>query len=91
MTYLCLSSRNVFVIYDDGLQAVPNLNGTSFDFVTIENGPVCLDLYATPQYKMDQPSVGTGELFTLYSLLFNFPYKVHTEWCENGVGLLQKL
>ncbi|XP_044075319.1 piezo-type mechanosensitive ion channel component 2 isoform X3 [Siniperca chuatsi] len=40
-------------------EAVPTSNGTSFDFVTTENGPVCLDLYSTPQYKMDQPSDGT--------------------------------
>ncbi|KAF0046587.1 hypothetical protein F2P81_000220 [Scophthalmus maximus] len=37
-------------------EAVPTSNGTSFDFVTVENGPVCLDLYSTPQYKMDQPN-----------------------------------
>uniref|UniRef100_A0A8C9X3Z8 Piezo type mechanosensitive ion channel component 2 n=1 Tax=Sander lucioperca TaxID=283035 RepID=A0A8C9X3Z8_SANLU len=55
-------SRNVFAICDDDLQAVPTSNGTSFDFVATENGPVCLDLYSTPQYKMDQPSDGTGEL-----------------------------
>uniref|UniRef100_A0A6Q2X8K0 Piezo-type mechanosensitive ion channel component n=1 Tax=Esox lucius TaxID=8010 RepID=A0A6Q2X8K0_ESOLU len=32
-------------------------NGTSFDLISplnVENGPVCLDLYSTPQYKMDQ-------------------------------------
>ncbi|XP_028449157.1 piezo-type mechanosensitive ion channel component 2 isoform X1 [Perca flavescens] len=40
-------------------EAVPTSNGTSFDFVATENGPVCLDLYSTPQYKMDQPSDGT--------------------------------
>uniref|UniRef100_A0A3B4TXV1 Piezo type mechanosensitive ion channel component 2 n=1 Tax=Seriola dumerili TaxID=41447 RepID=A0A3B4TXV1_SERDU len=40
-------------------EVVPTSNGTSFDFVTAENGPVCLDLYSTPQYKMDQPSDGT--------------------------------
>ncbi|XP_070700828.1 piezo-type mechanosensitive ion channel component 2 [Pempheris klunzingeri] len=39
----------------DEKNAVPTLNGTSFDFVTTENGPVCLDLYSTPHYKMDQP------------------------------------
>ncbi|XP_038573421.1 piezo-type mechanosensitive ion channel component 2 isoform X2 [Micropterus salmoides] len=43
----------------DEKNAVPTSNGTSFDFVTVENGPVCLDLYSTPQYKMDQPSDGT--------------------------------
>ncbi|KAI3374769.1 hypothetical protein L3Q82_021318 [Scortum barcoo] len=58
-TYLFLSPRNMFVIYDDDLQAVPTSNGTSFEFVTTENGPVCLDLYSTPQYKMDQPNDGT--------------------------------
>lgn len=49
-------------LFNDDLQAVPTSNGTSFDFATTENGPVCLDLYSTPQYKMDQPSDGTGEL-----------------------------
>ncbi|XP_054870800.1 piezo-type mechanosensitive ion channel component 2 isoform X5 [Amphiprion ocellaris] len=39
----------------DEKNAVPTSNGTSFDFVTAENGPVCLDLYSTPQYKLDQP------------------------------------
>uniref|UniRef100_A0A8D0CNE2 Piezo type mechanosensitive ion channel component 2 n=1 Tax=Sander lucioperca TaxID=283035 RepID=A0A8D0CNE2_SANLU len=62
LTNLFLSNRNVFAICDDDLQAVPTSNGTSFDFVATENGPVCLDLYSTPQYKMDQPSDGTGEL-----------------------------
>uniref|UniRef100_A0A3B4TZT6 Piezo type mechanosensitive ion channel component 2 n=1 Tax=Seriola dumerili TaxID=41447 RepID=A0A3B4TZT6_SERDU len=49
-------SEILFVIFNDDLQVVPTSNGTSFDFVTAENGPVCLDLYSTPQYKMDQPS-----------------------------------
>ncbi|KAG7525314.1 hypothetical protein JOB18_025431 [Solea senegalensis] len=43
----------------DEKNAVPTSNGTSFEFVTTENGPVCLDLYSTPQYKMDQPNDGT--------------------------------
>ncbi|RXN25195.1 piezo-type mechanosensitive ion channel component 2-like protein [Labeo rohita] len=37
---------------------VVNSNGTSFDYVSavpIENGPVSLDIYSTPQYKVDQP------------------------------------
>ncbi|XP_048018925.1 piezo-type mechanosensitive ion channel component 2 isoform X5 [Megalobrama amblycephala] len=41
--------RNVVVV---------NSNGTSFDYVSavpIENGPVSLDIYSTPQYKVDQP------------------------------------
>nr|XP_019964666.1 PREDICTED: piezo-type mechanosensitive ion channel component 2 isoform X3 [Paralichthys olivaceus] len=38
-------------------EAVPTSNGTSFEFVT--TGPLCLDLYSTPQYKMDQPNDGT--------------------------------
>lgn len=42
---------------------MPTSNGTSFEFAVTENGPVCRDLYSTPQYKMDQPSDGTGELF----------------------------
>uniref|UniRef100_A0A3Q1J0V3 Piezo-type mechanosensitive ion channel component n=1 Tax=Anabas testudineus TaxID=64144 RepID=A0A3Q1J0V3_ANATE len=41
---------------------VPTSNGTSFDFVTAANGPVRLDLYSTPKYKMDQPTDETGEL-----------------------------
>lgn len=69
MTSPLLSYRDLFVIYYDVLQAVPTSNGTSFDFVTAENGPVCLDLYSTPHYKMDQPSDGTGELFTLCCIL----------------------
>ncbi|KAM9322035.1 piezo-type mechanosensitive ion channel component 2 [Pholidichthys leucotaenia] len=40
-------------------EAVPTSNGTSFDFVTTENGPMCLDLYSTPHYKMDHASDGT--------------------------------
>ncbi|XP_047446292.1 piezo-type mechanosensitive ion channel component 2 isoform X2 [Mugil cephalus] len=43
----------------DEKNGVPTSNGTSFDFVATENGPVCLDLYSTPQYKMDQASDGT--------------------------------
>ncbi|XP_026133958.1 piezo-type mechanosensitive ion channel component 2-like [Carassius auratus] len=34
-----------------------NSNGTSFDYVSavpIENGPVTLDIYSAPQYKVDQ-------------------------------------
>ncbi|XP_026229618.1 piezo-type mechanosensitive ion channel component 2 isoform X1 [Anabas testudineus] len=37
-------------------EPVPTSNGTSFDFVTAANGPVRLDLYSTPKYKMDQPT-----------------------------------
>uniref|UniRef100_A0A3Q1K6X9 Uncharacterized protein n=1 Tax=Anabas testudineus TaxID=64144 RepID=A0A3Q1K6X9_ANATE len=44
---------------------VPTSNGTSFDFVTAANGPVRLDLYSTPKYKMDQPTDETGELLCL--------------------------
>uniref|UniRef100_A0A671VEB3 Piezo type mechanosensitive ion channel component 2 n=1 Tax=Sparus aurata TaxID=8175 RepID=A0A671VEB3_SPAAU len=53
LTNLFLSYINMFVINDDDLQAVPN--GTSFEFVTTENGTVCRDLYSTPQYKLDPP------------------------------------
>ncbi|XP_016897822.1 piezo-type mechanosensitive ion channel component 2 isoform X3 [Cynoglossus semilaevis] len=42
----------------DEKNGLPTSNGTSFEFVTTENGPVCLDLYSTPQYKMDMPSNG---------------------------------
>ncbi|XP_034038368.1 piezo-type mechanosensitive ion channel component 2 [Thalassophryne amazonica] len=42
----------------DEKNALPTSNGTSFEFVTTENGPVSLDLYSTPQYKMDQRSDG---------------------------------
>uniref|UniRef100_A0A4W6FQJ1 Piezo type mechanosensitive ion channel component 2 n=1 Tax=Lates calcarifer TaxID=8187 RepID=A0A4W6FQJ1_LATCA len=46
----------LFVIFlNDDPQAVPTSNGTSFEFPA-GNGPVCLDLYSTPQYKIDQPS-----------------------------------
>ncbi|KAM9720068.1 piezo-type mechanosensitive ion channel component 2 isoform 2-T2 [Menidia menidia] len=37
-------------------EVFPTSNGTSFDFVANKNGPVCPDLYSTPQYKMDQRS-----------------------------------
>ncbi|KAM4727569.1 piezo-type mechanosensitive ion channel component 2 isoform 2-T2 [Anableps anableps] len=40
----------------DEKNVVPTLNGTSFDFVTTENGPIPLDLYSTPQYKPDKLS-----------------------------------
>uniref|UniRef100_A0A669D1H1 Piezo type mechanosensitive ion channel component 2 n=1 Tax=Oreochromis niloticus TaxID=8128 RepID=A0A669D1H1_ORENI len=46
-------------LFKNDLQAVPTSNGTSFEFAVTENGPVCRDLYSTPQYKMDQPSDGT--------------------------------
>lgn len=46
---------------------MPALNGTSFDFVTTENGPVSLDLYSTPQYKRDQHGDCTGELCFVFS------------------------
>ncbi|XP_034147363.1 piezo-type mechanosensitive ion channel component 2 isoform X2 [Esox lucius] len=39
-------------------------NGTSFDLISplnVENGPVCLDLYSTPQYKMDQTNSIAGQ------------------------------
>ncbi|XP_042283733.1 piezo-type mechanosensitive ion channel component 2 isoform X1 [Thunnus maccoyii] len=42
----------------DEKNAVPTSNGTSFDFVS-DNGPGCLDLYSTPQYRIDQPSDDT--------------------------------
>uniref|UniRef100_A0A9J8A2B2 Piezo-type mechanosensitive ion channel component n=1 Tax=Cyprinus carpio carpio TaxID=630221 RepID=A0A9J8A2B2_CYPCA len=42
-----------------------NSNGTSFDYVSaapIENGPVSLDIYSTPQYKVDQPLIKISPL-----------------------------
>lgn len=48
------------------LQAVPTSNGTSFDFVTTENGPVSLDLYSTPQYKRDKHGDCMGEPSALF-------------------------
>ncbi|TNM98493.1 hypothetical protein fugu_014739 [Takifugu bimaculatus] len=45
----------------DEKNAVPTSNGTSFDFVTTENGPVSLDLYSTPQYKRDTHGDCTGK------------------------------
>uniref|UniRef100_A0A3Q3LMQ3 Piezo type mechanosensitive ion channel component 2 n=1 Tax=Mastacembelus armatus TaxID=205130 RepID=A0A3Q3LMQ3_9TELE len=53
---LCSSVNETLCVMSDDLQAVLTSNGTSFDFVTAENGPVCLDLYSIPQYKMDQTS-----------------------------------
>ncbi|GAA6236079.1 piezo-type mechanosensitive ion channel component 2 isoform X2 [Lates japonicus] len=52
--------KNLLSIQDgfSTAEAVPTSNGTSFEFPA-GNGPVCLDLYSTPQYKMDQPSDGT--------------------------------
>ncbi|KAL6104091.1 piezo2 [Pungitius sinensis] len=49
--------KNLLSIQDgfSTTEAAPTSNGTSFDFVTTDNGPVCLDLYSTPQYKMGQP------------------------------------
>ncbi|XP_026061315.1 piezo-type mechanosensitive ion channel component 2 isoform X3 [Carassius auratus] len=44
--------------YSTSEVAVINSNGTSFDYVSavpIDNGPVSLDIYSTPQYKVDQP------------------------------------
>ncbi|KAK9980260.1 hypothetical protein ABG768_013637 [Culter alburnus] len=44
--------------YSTSEVVVVNSNGTSFDYVSavpIENGPVSLDIYSTPQYKVDQP------------------------------------
>ncbi|XP_040910915.1 piezo-type mechanosensitive ion channel component 2 isoform X2 [Toxotes jaculatrix] len=57
----CTDEKNLLSTQDgiSTTEAVPTSNGTSFDFVTTENGPVCRDLYSTPQYKMDQPSDGT--------------------------------
>ncbi|XP_068197300.1 piezo-type mechanosensitive ion channel component 2 [Antennarius striatus] len=57
----CTDEKNLLSTQDgiSTTEAVPTLNGMSFDFVTSENGPVCLDLYSTPQYKMDQARDGT--------------------------------
>ncbi|XP_031720951.1 piezo-type mechanosensitive ion channel component 2 isoform X3 [Anarrhichthys ocellatus] len=54
----CTDEKNLLSTLDgySTTEAVPTSNGTSFDFVTTDNGPVCVDLYSTPQYKMDQPS-----------------------------------
>ncbi|XP_077078207.1 piezo-type mechanosensitive ion channel component 2 [Siphateles boraxobius] len=44
--------------YSTSEVVVVNSNGTSFDYVSavpIENGPVSLDIYSTPQYRVDQP------------------------------------
>lgn len=61
----------------DDLQVEPTLNGTSFDFVTTENGPVCLDLYSTPQYKLDQPDDCKGErCFPVIASNLTFPTAV---------------
>uniref|UniRef100_A0A7N8WY20 Piezo type mechanosensitive ion channel component 2 n=1 Tax=Mastacembelus armatus TaxID=205130 RepID=A0A7N8WY20_9TELE len=54
--HCCGIFNETLCVMSDDLQAVLTSNGTSFDFVTAENGPVCLDLYSIPQYKMDQTS-----------------------------------
>ncbi|XP_067308925.1 piezo-type mechanosensitive ion channel component 2 isoform X2 [Pseudorasbora parva] len=44
--------------YSTSEVVVVNSNGTSFDYVSavpIENGPLSLDMYSTPQYRVDQP------------------------------------
>ncbi|XP_043089484.1 piezo-type mechanosensitive ion channel component 2 isoform X2 [Puntigrus tetrazona] len=44
--------------YSTSEVVVVNSNGTSFDYVSavpIENGPLSLDIYSTPQYKVEQP------------------------------------
>ena len=76
---LCDPFKKHLYSCNDDPQAVPTSNGTSFEFVTTENGPVCLDLYSTPQYKMDQPNEGTGghfkncrKLITFLILLFRY-------------------
>uniref|UniRef100_A0A668A6K7 Piezo type mechanosensitive ion channel component 2 n=1 Tax=Myripristis murdjan TaxID=586833 RepID=A0A668A6K7_9TELE len=58
------SVRTLLVLYSvcgNELQAVLSSNGTSFDFIATENGPVSLDLYSTPQYKTDQSLEGGEE------------------------------
>uniref|UniRef100_A0A3Q3BAU1 Piezo type mechanosensitive ion channel component 2 n=1 Tax=Kryptolebias marmoratus TaxID=37003 RepID=A0A3Q3BAU1_KRYMA len=67
------SSPEVCLKFPVVLQALPTANGTSFDFVATENGPVCLDLYSTPQYKLDRPDDGSGE--RLHRLLRHFTDK----------------
>uniref|UniRef100_A0A667ZVD4 Piezo type mechanosensitive ion channel component 2 n=1 Tax=Myripristis murdjan TaxID=586833 RepID=A0A667ZVD4_9TELE len=57
--YFCVAFPQLLVLYSvcgNELQAVLSSNGTSFDFIATENGPVSLDLYSTPQYKTDQCS-----------------------------------
>ncbi|XP_065118451.1 piezo-type mechanosensitive ion channel component 2 [Paramisgurnus dabryanus] len=44
--------------YSTSEMVVVTSNGTSFDYVSavpIENGPMSLDRYSTPQYKVEQP------------------------------------
>ncbi|KAG1930554.1 piezo-type mechanosensitive ion channel component [Pimephales promelas] len=45
--------------YSTSEVVVVNSNGTSFDYVSavpVENGPVSLDIYSTPHYKVEQPA-----------------------------------
>ncbi|KAL7851249.1 hypothetical protein AOLI_G00216050 [Acnodon oligacanthus] len=46
--------------YSTSEAAIVNSNGTSFGYVSTqnsENGPVTLDLYSTPKYKVDQTNI----------------------------------
>ncbi|XP_062285794.1 piezo-type mechanosensitive ion channel component 2 [Scomber scombrus] len=64
----CTDEKNLLSTQDGiSTEAGPISNGTSFDFVT-ENGPGCLDLYSTPQYKMDQPKDDTEKEECVYEV-----------------------
>lgn len=57
-----------------------NSNGTSFGYVptlNAENGPVSLDLFSIPKYKVDQPNNIEGEM------------KVHIDHKETWFYLVQ--
>uniref|UniRef100_A0A672G1B5 Piezo type mechanosensitive ion channel component 2 n=1 Tax=Salarias fasciatus TaxID=181472 RepID=A0A672G1B5_SALFA len=71
-------------------QAVPTSNGTSFEFITTENGPVCLDLYSTPQYKMDHPGNGTGERLTCTFKEITESESEENEIRKKGLGAMVK-
>lgn len=80
----------LLVIHCGDPQAMPTPNGTSFDFVTTENGPVCLDLYSTPQYKLDQQGDCTGELcFPALSTWSNSPLYCQVDRKEHCATFLK--
>uniref|UniRef100_A0A3B3UI10 Piezo type mechanosensitive ion channel component 2 n=1 Tax=Poecilia latipinna TaxID=48699 RepID=A0A3B3UI10_9TELE len=58
---LMVRHQELILVSDSDPQVVPTQNGTSFDFVTIENGPASLDLYSTPQYKLDKLTLKESE------------------------------
>ncbi|XP_028328192.1 piezo-type mechanosensitive ion channel component 2 isoform X2 [Gouania willdenowi] len=73
----------------DEKNALPTSNGTSFEFVTTENGPVCLDLYSTPQYKMDKLCDVTEKKDCVYEVCLP-PEESPVKESDSGEGELTK-